>query len=192
MAHMSQSTIKPTKWHVCPVKTQISLGIYLDWSDPLLCAQWVAKNPRRLQAGSEDSEQTLGGCQGWSDSLQGAQGILFFMSCSGSYMYYDWCYSLYLHRTIEFISFFQSILSQSYKATVFCFDNISFLEHVSNQLFLPNERSISQASLPHNGINNLFPTVQETNHFTEVGWLKKNEMHGDVPVSDMWHAFRAA
>ena len=39
-----------------------------------------------------------------------------------------------------------TILSQSYKATVFYFDNISFLEHVSNQLFLPNESSISQAS----------------------------------------------
>ena len=25
----------------------------------------------------------------------------------------------------------------------------------------------------------------------EVAWLKKNEMHGDVPVSDMRHAFRA-
>ena len=65
------------------------------------------------------------------------------------------------------------ILSQSYNATVFYFDNISFLEHVSNQLFLPNESSISQASLPHNGFNNLFPTVQEINHFTEVEWLKK-------------------
>ena len=39
-----------------------------------------------------------------------------------------------------------NILSQSYNASVFYFDNISFLEHVSNQLFLPNESSISQAS----------------------------------------------
>ena len=38
------------------------------------------------------------------------------------------------------------ILSQSYNATVFYFDNISFLAHVLNQLFLPNESSISQAS----------------------------------------------
>ena len=39
----------------------------------------------------------------------------------------------------------------------------------------------SQSSiLPHNGFNNLFPAVQETNQFMEVGWLKKkNEMHGD-------------
>ena len=38
------------------------------------------------------------------------------------------------------------ILSQSYNATVFYFDNISFPAHVLNQLFLPNESSISQAS----------------------------------------------
>ena len=61
------------------------------------------------------------------------------------------------------------ILRQSYKATEFYFDNVSFLVHVLNQLFLPNESSI----LPHNGFNNLFPTVQETNHIMEEGWLKK-------------------
>ena len=38
-----------------------------------------------------------------------------------------------------------TILSQSYYATVFYFDNISFLAHVLNQLFLPNESSISLA-----------------------------------------------
>ena len=38
------------------------------------------------------------------------------------------------------------ILNQSYNATVFYFDNISFLAHVLNQLFFPNESSISQAS----------------------------------------------
>ena len=49
---------KPTKWHVCPAKTQISLGIHPDWSESLLCAQWVAKDPSFLQADSEDSDQT--------------------------------------------------------------------------------------------------------------------------------------
>ena len=39
-----------------------------------------------------------------------------------------------------------NILSQSYNATVFYFDNTSFLEHILKQLFLPNESSISQAS----------------------------------------------
>ena len=51
-----------------------------------------------------------------------------------------------------------------------------------------NESSISQSILPHNGFNNLFPTVQETTPFMMVGWLK--EMRGDVPVSEKGHAFR--
>ena len=38
------------------------------------------------------------------------------------------------------------IRSQRYNVTVFYFDNISFLVHVLNQLFLPNESSTSQAS----------------------------------------------
>ena len=70
---------------------------------------------------------------------------------------------------------------------MFYFDSISFLADVFNQLLLLNESSI-----PHNGFKGLFPTVQEINHFMEVGWLKNNEIHGDVPVSDMRYAFRAS
>ena len=39
---------------VRPAKTQISLGICPVWSESLLCAQWVAKNPSFLHADSED------------------------------------------------------------------------------------------------------------------------------------------
>ena len=56
--HMSQCMTKPTKWHVCPVKPQISLGIHPFWSESLLCTQWVAKNPRFLHVDSKDSDQT--------------------------------------------------------------------------------------------------------------------------------------
>ena len=48
----------PTYWHVRPAKTQISLGIRPVWSESSLCAQWVAKDPSFLHAGSEDSDQT--------------------------------------------------------------------------------------------------------------------------------------
>ena len=43
---------------------------------------------------------------------------------------------------------FVYILSQNYNAAVFHFqiDTISFLVHVLNQLFLPNENSVRQAS----------------------------------------------
>ena len=43
---------------VRPAKTQISLGIHPVWSEPSLCIQWVAKDPRFLHADSEDSDQT--------------------------------------------------------------------------------------------------------------------------------------
>ena len=52
--NMSRSTTKPTIWLVRLAKTQISLGIRLAWSEPSLCAQWVAKDPRFLHADRED------------------------------------------------------------------------------------------------------------------------------------------
>ena len=52
---MSHLMTKPTKWHVRPAKTQISLG---GWSESSQCAQWVAKDPSFLHADSEDSDQT--------------------------------------------------------------------------------------------------------------------------------------
>ena len=48
---MSRDMTKPTKWHVCPAKTQIL-------SESSLCAQSVAKDPNFLHADSEDSDQT--------------------------------------------------------------------------------------------------------------------------------------
>ena len=55
---MSHNTTKPTKWHVHPAKTQISLGIRPVWSESSLCAQWVAKDTRVLHADIKDSDQT--------------------------------------------------------------------------------------------------------------------------------------
>ena len=45
---------KPTRWHVCQVKTQISLGICIVWSESFLCTLWVAKDLTFLQVESED------------------------------------------------------------------------------------------------------------------------------------------
>ena len=44
---------KPTKWHVRPAKTQITLGIRPVWSKSSRCAQWVAEDPMFLHADSE-------------------------------------------------------------------------------------------------------------------------------------------
>ena len=56
---------KPTKWHVRPAKTQISLGICPVWSEYLQSPQWLAKDPNLFHADSEDSVR-LGRCPGWS------------------------------------------------------------------------------------------------------------------------------
>ena len=83
-----------------------------------------------------------------------------------------------------------NILSQSYNATVFCYENISFLAHVLNQLLLPNESSISQASYCTMVLTICFQLFKkQTIYGGRV--VETNEMHGDVPVSDMRHAFCA-
>ena len=57
-AYMSRLVTQPTKWHVRPAKTQISLGIRPVWSESLLCVQCVAKGPSFHHADGEDSDQT--------------------------------------------------------------------------------------------------------------------------------------
>ena len=56
--YVSHSMTKPTKWLVCPAKTQINQGICPVWSEYLLCAQWLAKDPSFPQVDSEDPDQT--------------------------------------------------------------------------------------------------------------------------------------
>ena len=59
---------------MCPVKTQISLGIpQSDQSS--LCTQWVAKDPIFLHVDSEDSDQT-----GQMESSLGTHAILLVLS----------------------------------------------------------------------------------------------------------------
>ena len=48
---------KPTKWHVRPAKTQLSLDIAQS-DQSALCAEWVSKDLSFLHADREDSDQT--------------------------------------------------------------------------------------------------------------------------------------
>ena len=90
--HLNRHMTKPTKWHVRPAKTQISLGIRPVWSESLLCAQWVAKDPSLLHADSEDSDQT-----GWMPRLicvfAGRTVTLLVLSWAGSSYFYFLVYS---------------------------------------------------------------------------------------------------
>ena len=67
-----------------------------------------------------------------------------------------------------------NILCQSYNATVFYFDNVSLLAHVFNQLFLPNESSISQATYRRMVLTICFQLFKKQTILWRWGWgLKK-------------------
>ena len=70
---------KPTKWHVRPVKTQISPSIRPVRSESSLSA-WIKLGSiiATHWAHSEDSDQTGRGCPGWSESSLGSQPFCWF------------------------------------------------------------------------------------------------------------------
>ena len=55
--YLSRLVIKPTKWHVSPLKTQISLGIHPAWSESSLSAWRKIGSLATHWAHSEDSDQ---------------------------------------------------------------------------------------------------------------------------------------
>ena len=86
---MSRLMTKPTKWHVRPAKTQISLGIRPVWQESSLSAWRKLGSLAAHWVHSEDSDQT-----GWKPRLiwvfAGRTVILFVLSWGGSnytYMY---------------------------------------------------------------------------------------------------------
>ena len=101
---------KPTKWHLCPAKTQISLGIRPVWSESSLCTQWVAKDPSFLHADSEDSDQT-----GWMPRLTWvfAGRTCYFVSFVMRRLI---CISLFLNHILVIL---KSPNFQIFKATYF-------------------------------------------------------------------------
>ena len=75
---------------------------------------------------------------------------------------------------------------------MFYLDNISFQKHVLNQLYFQNESLISQAPNCTIVLTICFHLFKKQTILWRQGGRKKNEMNGDVPVSDMRHAFRTA
>ena len=58
IVYMSRDMTKPTKWHVRPAKTQLSLGILPDWSESSLSAWRKLGSLATHWAHSGDSDQT--------------------------------------------------------------------------------------------------------------------------------------
>ena len=84
--NMSRLMTKPTKWHVHPLKTQITLGIRPVWSESLLSAWRKLGSLATNWVHSKDSDQT-----GWMPRLiwvfAGRTVILLLLSWGGSYSY---------------------------------------------------------------------------------------------------------
>ena len=76
---------KPTKWHVRPAQTQISLGIRPVWSESSLSAWSKLGSLATHWAHSEDSEQT-GPMPRLIWVFAGRTLILLVLSCRGSYI----------------------------------------------------------------------------------------------------------
>ena len=111
VTYMSHLMTKPTKWHVRPAKTQISLGICPVWSESWLSA-WRKLGPLATHwAHSEDSDQT-GRMPRLIWVFAGHILTLLVLSCRGSYIvclvwfvfsssWYHWYYwGLLCHRFI--------------------------------------------------------------------------------------------
>ena len=82
--NMSRLVTKPAKWHVCPAKTQISLGIRPVWSVFAVHMKkaWVLSYPLSAQ---RDSDQT-GRMPRLIWVFAGRTVILLVLSCRGSYV----------------------------------------------------------------------------------------------------------
>ena len=80
---VSHRMTKPTKWHLCPAKTQISQGIRPVWSESSLYA-WRNHGSLATHWAQAKTLIRLGGCPDWSESSLGAQVILLVLSWGGS------------------------------------------------------------------------------------------------------------
>ena len=96
-------------------------------------------------------------------------------NCLFAFVYLFYFIYTLLSAGNTFSSTSHSILSQSYNATVFYFDNISFLAYVLNQVFLPKESSVSHASYRAMVLTICFQLFkQQTILWRQSSWKKWN------------------
>ena len=79
----SRLMTKPTKWHVRPAKTRISMGICPDCSESSLSAWGKLGSLLTIERIAKILIR-LGGCPGWSESSLGSHAILLVLSWGGS------------------------------------------------------------------------------------------------------------
>ena len=84
-SNLSRDMTKPTKWHVRPAKTQISLGIRSIWSESSLSAWRNLGSLATNWAHAEDSDQT-GRMPRLIWVFAGRTLLLLVLSCRGSFI----------------------------------------------------------------------------------------------------------
>ena len=147
--------VKPTKWHVRPAKTQISPGWLPAWADLslrrahiLFC--WFCHEAAHLIIVYPSEARKLYYEMGNTHSFLFLMSIIKIIHLSIVFFFFFFFFvepdTIFSWKPYTHKQSYIYILSQSYNATVFYFNNILFLAHVLNHLFLPNESSISQAS----------------------------------------------
>ena len=77
-----------TKWYVRPAKTQISLGIRTVWAESSLSTWRNLESLAIHLVHSEDSDQ-MGGCTDWSESLLGAQVMLYTQTAEPAILFLE-------------------------------------------------------------------------------------------------------
>ena len=83
--NLSHLMTKPTKWHVCPAKTWVSLGICPVWSKSLMSTWRNHGSLATHWAHSEDSDQTG----------QMPRMIWVFVGCTVIFLVLSWCGSFW-------------------------------------------------------------------------------------------------
>ena len=93
--YLNRRMTKPTKWHVRPAKTQISLGIRPVWLVSSLSAWKSTGSLATISAHSEDSDQT-----GWMPRL-----VVVFAGCKGHFIGFVMHRLIYPFSDMHFGSF---------------------------------------------------------------------------------------
>ena len=151
---------KTNKMSVCPVKTQISLGICPVWSESSLCTQWVAKDPMFLHSDSEISDQTEPMPRLiWV--FAGLIAVLLVLSCRGSNGLYRYVPEEFLLWAFQYLSLTCYLLNRYNFIISLTIDPFSHL--VWKDLRLNWFRRFLKFTLPL--IDNIpYPVIEKDNH----------------------------
>ena len=94
--------VKPTKWPVRPVKTQISQSIHPVWSVFAVRSMFSCGQRRLIRLG--------GSWPGWFESWLGTQVILLVLSCGGSNDQNWWTLSVYFFTRYDINMFSENYM----------------------------------------------------------------------------------